>query len=170
LKKRENIGYSIFLKDFLKFEIFVVCPKCSKKALVFSKEIIEQAEKKEETKLVCSNCGLNKKLAANPIASTNSSTYSKGKSDYVTLGGGIDPFFQLPLWLRAEVDGNILWAYNPQHLKFLSQYIEANLRERNHTPNANQSLGSRLPRWMTSKKNRDLVIKKIQYLEKNFVL
>jgi transcription elongation factor Elf1 len=170
MKKRENQGYSLMLIDFIKFDIWVVCPKCSKKALVFTMENIEGAEKTKETKFVCSSCGLNKKLTENPIATTNYSNYSKGKSAYLTLGGDVDPFFQLPLWLRVEVEGNVLWAYNPQHLKFLSEYIEANLRERNQTTNSNQSLGSRLPKWMTSKKNRDLVIKKIRCLEKNFML
>jgi hypothetical protein len=39
------------------------------------------------------------------------------------------------------------------------------LRERNDVEYSNKSLGSRLPKWMTSKKNREEVLKAIDKLK-----
>ncbi|MEO6133505.1 MAG: hypothetical protein ABIP35_00035, partial [Ginsengibacter sp.] len=60
---------------------------------------------------------------------------------------------------------NILWAYNLEHLDFLRGHIEATLRERNGQELLNKSLGSRLPKWMTAKKNREPLLKKISELQ-----
>jgi hypothetical protein len=59
----------------------------------------------------------------------------------------------------------MLWAYNYDHLNFLKDHIQATLRERNAQEPSNQSLGSRLPAWMTSAKNREAVLKGIAHLQ-----
>ncbi|HEU0051767.1 MAG TPA: hypothetical protein VFQ39_01275, partial [Longimicrobium sp.] len=69
---------------------------------------------------------------------------------------GLDPVFALPLWLRTSCRGNLLWAYNAPHLDFLERWVGATLRHR--APNANRSLASRLPRWMTAANARDDVL------------
>lgn len=60
--------------------------------------------------------------------------------------------FCFPLWLRTDFEGHVLWAYNIKHLDFLRDHIDAKLRERNGQELFNKSLGSRLPKWMTAKK------------------
>jgi hypothetical protein len=75
------------------------------------------------------------------------------------LGEAVDPYFRLPLWLRADVRGETLWAYNREHLCFLDAYIRATLRQR--APNHNASLVSRLPRWMKTSALRQDVLKAI---------
>lgn len=90
-------------------------------------------------RVVCRQCGYNKTLEEN-------STYSYN------------------LWFSIDCCGEELWAYNRKHLNFLKEHIEATLRERNDLPFSNKSLGSRLPKWMTSKKNRESVLKSIQKL------
>jgi hypothetical protein len=72
------------------------------------------------------------------------------------LGAPVDPYLRLPLWLRTEIRGHVLWAYNRKHLEFLQQYIQADLRQR--VPNRNASLASRLPVWMKSAKLRADVV------------
>jgi hypothetical protein len=69
---------------------------------------------------------------------------------------GLDPVFGLPLWLRTECRGHLLWAYNARHLAFLERWIGATLRRRE--PNRNGSLASRLPGWMTRGQSRDDVL------------
>lgn len=64
----------------------------------------------------------------------------------MVLGDAFDPYFRLPLWLRADVHGHTFWAYNRDHLSFLEAFIRADARSR--APNHNTSLVSRLPRWM----------------------
>ena len=77
--------------------------------------------------------------------------------------GAVDPVFGLELWLHEPVKGEVLWAYNAEHLEFLKGYVGADLRER--APNRNASLASRLPPWMKSAKNRDAVVAAIRKLE-----
>jgi hypothetical protein len=68
--------------------------------------------------------------------------------------------------LQANVGEYVLWAYNYEHLIFLQQHVAATLRERKGEEKMNQSLGSRLPRWMTSAKNREKVVHYIEELKK----
>lgn len=78
-------------------------------------------------------------------------------------GVATDPVFGLDLWLRTPCTGEVLWAYNDEHLEFLRRYVGATVRER--TPKQNGSIASRLPRWMTSAKHRDEVLAAISRLE-----
>ncbi len=75
-----------------------------------------------------------------------------------------DWYFRLPLWLQTRCCGQTLWAYNGEHLDFLGQYVQADLRER--LPNKNSSLASRLPAWMKDAKHRDEVLRGIETLRK----
>ncbi len=90
-------------------------------------------------RIICEKCGYNKII-------TDRSTYTYN------------------LWFSIDCCGQNLWAYNRRHLNFLKNHIEATLRERNDLPFSNKSLGSRLPKWMTSKKNRENVLKSIDKL------
>ncbi len=90
-------------------------------------------------RIICEKCGFNKIL-------TENSTYSYN------------------LWFSMDCCGEELWAYNRKHLNFLKEHVEATLRERNDLPFSNKSLGSRLPKWMTSSKNRENVLKAIEKL------
>ncbi|MEK3910676.1 hypothetical protein [Paenibacillus sp. FSL H7-0331] len=95
-----------------------------------------------EYKLICSRCG----ILSNP-----------------TIGSGSNgTFMGLNLWLRTNCCGNVLWAYNIEHLNFLDTYINSSLRER--IPYKNQSLASRLPEWLKNAKNRQELSKGIDKL------
>jgi hypothetical protein len=77
--------------------------------------------------------------------------------------GPSDPTFGLPLWLCLPFRGDVLWAYNEAHLRFLRTYIAADLRHRE--PNQNGSMASRLPPWMKASKNRAALLTAIRKLE-----
>lgn len=126
-----------------------------------------QLGKKNEhdTKLICTKCGYNKHLAEKPDSVLHSSPYKIITGKYVIIGGAIDPFFHLPLWLTINCCDNLLWAYNYEHLNFLKTHVEAKLRERNTQEMSNKSLGSRLPKWMISKKNRETILKALTQLQ-----
>ena len=70
---------------------------------------------------------------------------------------GTDPKFGCTLLLRAVFRGNVLWAWNLDHLDFLEGYVGSSLRER--IPNRNRSMASRLPKWMKEAKNREGIMK-----------
>ncbi|PRX98842.1 hypothetical protein [Allonocardiopsis opalescens] len=73
-------------------------------------------------------------------------------SNVVRPADPVDRLFGLPLWLQTPCAGHVLWAVNRRHLDYLDAYLTAR-----HRDIATLSLGDRLPRWMTSAKNRDAV-------------
>jgi hypothetical protein len=73
-------------------------------------------------------------------------------------GEPVDPWFRAPLWLRADVRGQTVWAFNHRHLDALRSYIAAGLREPSPRPGAPMSMLEKLPDWMTSARNRDEVL------------
>ncbi len=80
---------------------------------------------------------------------------------------GRDDYFGLPLWLRFECCGAVLWAYNIEHLQYIERFVRADLRERVRDERhgwMNASLASRLPRWLKLAKNRETVLHAIQQL------
>lgn len=138
--RRTKVGYSKWLGDF-RTHVYVACPKCGNQALV-RKPPEQESHSFTNTKVTCQHCGFNQASEGNVISD-----------------------LRLSYWLEMECEGETLWAYNYEHLIFLKQLIGANLRERNGLPNANSSLGSRLPRWMTSGKNRRKVMKCLERLQ-----
>ena len=116
-------------------------------------------------KLVCAKCGYNKILDEKPEEVLYASAYKVTTGRYLITGGAIDPYFHLPLWLSVNCCDNNFWAYNNEHLDFLNEHVSAKLRERNTQEMSNRSIGSRLPKWITSKKNRDIILKAIHQLK-----
>lgn len=148
--RRSKSGYTTFLSEYYTGKnVYVVCPSCNKKAIVNANAMAGSSFTKE-AKVACGYCGYNK------IAHT--------KTFYISQYG-IDPYFQIPLWLVIECCGHILWAYNEYHLEYLKVHINARLKERDVSITYNSSLGSRLPQWMTSAKNKEHVLKALKKLE-----
>ena len=161
--ERTKDTYQKQIYDFIK-DIYVVCPKCENKAIVKTDEILFRNIDENKIKLICANCGYNKRLEEIPTGIQFNSNNENIISRYFIIGGTIDPYFHQTLWLTNKCGENVLWAYNYEHLAFLERHVEAKLRERNIENIENKSLGSRLPKWMTSKKNRELVLKTIKQL------
>lgn len=157
-------AYNESLYSFIA-NIFVVCPSCSKQALVKTTGKLREDNEKE-IKLICSGCGMNKYYAEKPQTNLTLSGSSKVyKIRHYIMGSNVDPFFHLPLWIQKEMPDGLLWAYNYEHLEFLKNHISAELRERDINDIRNKSLGARLPKWMTSKKNRQAVLAAIEKLK-----
>jgi hypothetical protein len=87
---------------------------------------------------------------------------------YWLLGAPFDPWFRQPLWLQTACVGETLWAYNADHLRFLTDLVAADLRTRSIVVAdggpRNRLLESRLPKWMLSRKNRDEVLRRLDAL------
>lgn len=79
--------------------------------------------------------------------------------------GIIDPAFGLPLWYQGFVKGNIIWAFNLEHLKEIENYVRATLRERT-TDKFKMTMVEKLPDFIKTAKNRDEVIRALQKMEK----
>ncbi len=158
MENRTKHTYGTALYEFAK-NILVVCPNCGGKALVRPNDPDLKVFEIREVKVVCAACGFNKTLDG--ISHRQDPKQKRGK--ILVFGAPIDPYFHLPLWLQAEFSGELLWAYNLEHLDFLAAHVGAKLRERNQA-NAPRSVGSRLPRWMSSAANREAVLKLIEKL------
>jgi hypothetical protein len=79
------------------------------------------------------------------------------------IGAAVDPAFGLPLWLQSSCCGETLWAYNAAHLNALRDYVAAAIRERVGV--MQWSMFSRLPKWLSARKNRDTVLSSIDRLQ-----
>ena len=157
-------AYEKTLYEFLS-DIYVVCPKCENQAIVRSKGHLRDLEEKE-IKLICTKCGMNKYYSETPIDKwTSERSGIEYEMRNLIIGTNIDPYFRLPLWLQKEMPDGLLWAYNYEHLDFLENHVSAELRNRENSPMRNKSLGSRLPKWMTSKKNRTEILNGIEKLK-----
>ncbi|GAA4910381.1 hypothetical protein LX16_2721 [Stackebrandtia albiflava] len=73
-----------------------------------------------------------------------------------SLYRGQEPRTGLPLWLRSEFRGRLLWAVNEAHLDFLERYVAAGVREQSP---GNSTLASRLPAWIKSAKHRPALLR-----------
>jgi predicted nucleic acid-binding Zn-ribbon protein len=157
-------AYEKSLYDFVK-NIYVICPKCGNQALVKSKGFLYH-ENEEQIKLICLKCGMNKYYSEKPkdkfISERSGIQYETRNYVY---GANIDPFFNLPLWLQKEMPDGLLWAYNYEHLNFIENHIRAELRYRKTTISQSSSIGSRLPKWMSAKKNRNEILNGIEKLK-----
>ncbi len=135
-------------------EILVVCPRCKSCARITP---ITPGNRDwfAPRRLVCLQCGYTKEWAEKSIwrGWLNSPV--------------VDDFFGEPLWLQEPCEGSVLWAYNVRHLNLIEGYVGAKLREHRWRPQigwANGSLLNRLPRWVTSAKNRPAILKALQRL------
>ena len=167
MDRKTKGSYLTTIYEFIKGDILVVCPYCKNRALIKARDFPFAKFSEEAVSFVCTNCGRSKYLAEKPGISLNGP-----KRDFIVgrryiIGGGIVPFFHLPLWLTKSFGENLLWAYNLRHLHALREHVEDRLRERNGQVIVNRSLGSRLPKWMTSKKNREQILKAIDELKEN---
>lgn len=138
-----DVGHTIY--EF--GDTFLVrCPRCQQCARIIrlhppAADTFQFQQLFDPRRCVCSHCGYIQEWHVHGIH----------------IGGPCDWYFGLPLWLQTPCCGHTLWAYNEAHLRFLEQYVGADLRERLPNPHTNRSLASRLPQWMKSAKHRAAV-------------
>ncbi|MFT3825619.1 MAG: hypothetical protein QM731_16995 [Chitinophagaceae bacterium] len=155
---RNKNSYQTFISSFIQ-KVYVVCPACSKQAIVTAPPFPDLRPQQAAIKVTCINCGYNKRYQ-DMLAAGKAPRFK-----HILIGTTVDPYFKLPLWLQTNCCGSTLWAYNYEHLDFLQELVSAKLRERNTVVTSNGSIASRLPQWLTARHNRDAVIKTIEYLQ-----
>jgi hypothetical protein len=136
-------------------EIFVVCPRCQSRARIAPTVHVESWELTPR-RFTCDHCGLVK-------------TWEGTGMSHTWWGASqVEPYFQLPLWLRTSCCGNALWFLNYRHMDLVEQYVRAELREKTKHPQFgwfNQSLFNRLPEFVKKAKHREGVLKAIEKLK-----
>lgn len=146
------------------YEFLVVCPHCSGKSKVISIGDSSPYRTGITRRFLCLHCGTTKeRVPKNNSFNQSRISYSDQWTDgFINIGGAFDWYFGYPLYLQISCCGHTLWAYNLEHLEYLKNYVQAELRE--HHPYY-LSVESRLPSWMKSAKNREEVSKAIVKLE-----
>lgn len=86
-------------------------------------------------------------------------SYRVKEESKVDNGLAKEMWYDLPLWFQKEVNGNLFWAYNLNHIDYLERYIKADLRERNNDGSGNGTMVSRLPQFVKAAKNREKLLK-----------
>lgn len=131
-------------------EFLVKCPRCNSCAIVYSIDF-KLTDWFAPRRFSCKACSLSK-------------NWSERKIRRLWHGEPVDDYFHYPLWLQSPCCDRILWAYNLRHLDFIEAFVKAELRERKPDPKygwSNNSLFSRLPKWIQSSKNREAILKSI---------
>lgn len=144
--------------------IAVVCPHCSKKAVVTGGQPESNTIGfEDEIQFTCVQCGNAVKYKDTP----NFPVFTKGRgiTKYARIlffDSQTDPYFNFPLWYIIETPWGNIWAYNLMHLEVIENYIATKDRSRNGVPIQNDSIASRLPQWAKSAKNRETLLKLIR--------
>lgn len=127
-------------------EVLVECPRCGRCAL--HRPMICESESLDwfsPRRLICSHCGLTRDWNKKGI-------YRRWRESPAR-----DDYFGAVLWIRGSFRSHEVWAYNWRHLDLIELYIAA--KHRSHVRHAeygwaNRNFVNRLPRWITSAKNR----------------
>lgn len=161
--KKQFINQHRMLESF-GYEFLVVCPNCKNKSRVISLGEHSPYRTGIIRRFLCTHCGMTKEIVPKrncfnqPVISYG----SKWDEGFINIGGAFDWYFGYPLYLQIPCCGHTLWAYNAEHLAYIKEYVEAELRENGAYY---LSVESRFPFWMKSAKNRDAVVKAILKLE-----
>ncbi|MET7438156.1 hypothetical protein ACWERY_01075 [Streptomyces sp. NPDC004082] len=142
--------------DFVE-HVLVRCPKCAGIAHVtpaVAAPMHTVPSLFARRRLVCRACGLSREVGGG------------GFRLFRGRGEATDPYFGLPLWLQTETRHGRIWAYNPEHLAVIRNFVQAPLRERApwDAPGKKLTLVARLPTWVKKGKNRDEVLRVIDRL------
>ena len=128
------------------------CDKCGVR--LSTKRITMASYKQHIPTMLTVDCG--------NCARTNEVLLDKYKIDDPSLA--IDRDFGLELFLQTPCRFGKIWAYNQAHLSELQAYVSATLRERTIKA-GNGSMISRLPDWIKSAKNREMISKKLAQIQ-----
>lgn len=151
--------YTTVLSEFEQ-DIWVECPQCGRSA---RSQCLDQ---RITWRITCIHCSYTRTASRGDRKRTMPWWKTNWWGELRKYGGAVDPLFGLPLWLRVPCCGQVLWAYNGDHLDLLERYIQATLRERQGGKGYHHSIAVRLPRWMKLAKNRESLLKGIHQLKK----
>ena len=151
-----HCSYTEKTSDQIRYNAIVKrnCDNCGKG---FEVKIPNQKTKQKEITIPCPNCGITRKFKAR---------IEEYRLKHPVAGEACDPIFNLPLWFQAEIKGKVFWAYNRAHLSEIKKYVQAKLRERQTLYYT--TMVERLPQFITEAKNREVVLKGIERLERKY--
>jgi hypothetical protein len=139
-------------------EVLIECPRCGKCAS--HKPVAQDVGPRDwfaPRRLVCSHCALTRDWHEKHIYRCWRESPPR------------DDYFNAVLWIRGSCRSNEIWAYN-RRLELIEKYVAAKHRQHVSTTDSGCSNGSfvnRLPRWITSAKNREDVLATIDRIKRS---
>ena len=138
--------------------VLVECPRCGHCATHKPLDPDRGRDWFAPRRLVCPHCALNREWQGDDIRCCWGETPAR------------DDYFHEILWIRGPCKAHEIWAYNWRHLTLIEQYVAA--LHRQHVRDAvvgwaSRSFVNRLPKWISSAKNRDAVLNTINRIRKN---
>jgi DNA-directed RNA polymerase subunit RPC12/RpoP len=130
-----------------RFDVHAQCAECGR----YFRVDIKDENKQHFTKLhvACPYCGI---VGVGAVHSTDNGWWTYGE-----IKDGNDPHFGYPLYYQGSFDGKQVWAVNREHLQYMIDYLEADLREKPR--GAKKMQADHMPTFMKSAKNRDSIVK-----------
>jgi len=136
---------------------YIVKAKCEPCATYFRTTVEENLEQFKVLRVNCPRCDT---LA-------NSATVQKIRPVQVSycqeIIQGRERYTGYPLYFLDYLDGEPIWALNREHLDYLINYIEADLRKE---PHGKYGQSWAIPKFMKLAKNRNRVLKVLKRLHK----
>jgi len=82
------------------------------------------------------------------------------------IKNGIEPYFEYALYYQSSFDSKPVWAINREHLQYMIDYIEADVREKPQADYAvKKTQSDHLPTFMKLAKNRNGMIKLLHKMQ-----
>ena len=145
--------------DFAQHGVLVICPKCGKCA----RAIETGAGHSWRRTFTCTHCGAAERRDERALSGPDHQCLTNPRG-FPHLAG----FAEYEPYLQTAFRQYTVWALNTQHLAWMRRYVAADLRQRTSQRASgwsNQSMQSRLPRWMVVATNRRGVLRAIGRLE-----
>ena len=82
------------------------------------------------------------------------------------IKNGIEPYFDFSLYFQSSFNGKPVWAINREHLQYMIDYIEADVREKPRAEyTVKKAQSDHLPTFMKLAKNRCGMIKILRKMQ-----
>jgi transposase-like protein len=126
------------------------CKNCEYSFSVDVSSLIKDSGR-DKINVVCPRCARGTAAIARKIE-TN-------VSRWLEIKNGADPHFGYPLYYQSVFKGEVIWALNSEHLRYLIDYVSAELRYDSPKQYGDKSQSDHLPTFMKLAKNRAGVLK-----------
>jgi transposase-like protein len=130
----------------------IVCEKCNSIFNIETKDLLRTVKK---TNCKCPDCEHQNQVEVEFDLYKNGGMYNQQTKDQ---------YFGLDFWYMTNFKSNSFWAYNLDHLNEIEYYVSAKKRKRHLVEY--QSMVEKLPKWVSSKKNRDEILNAITKLKR----
>ncbi|MDR1162469.1 MAG: hypothetical protein LBM17_01340 [Candidatus Accumulibacter sp.] len=135
------------------FDVHAQCEECGRYFRADSAN--ENAQYFTKLHVACPSCGA---LTVGTVHLTKHKWWTYGE-----VRDGKEPHFGYPLYFQGSFGGKLIWAVNREHLQYMIDYLEADLREK--PSGAKKGQADHMPTFMKLAKNRTGIVKVLRKMQ-----